>query len=159
MAQQKSSRRKRRVSSRGKGYQGRNGHAQVMPHVPNGQSAEKSSIASEERIPFTFASESIANERHPHRNEDTLLTERRSCLVAVFDGVGGSAAGEIASQTAARATLQAWKQVRKEIQKGHNFRTLLRDCGKIDLCTELERLVALADVKVRSDGAQPAGTD
>src|SRR5437588_156277 len=120
MAQQKSGRRKRRVSSREKGYQGRKGHALVH----TGQPVEKSKIAREERTPFTFASESIANERHPHRNEDTLLTERRSCLVGVFDGVGGSAAGEIASQTAARATVQAWKQARKEIQKGHNFRTL-----------------------------------
>src|SRR6059058_767751 len=65
---------------------------------------------------FTFSCQSIACERHPHRNEDSMLIDEETGLAAVFDGVGGSAAGEIASQTAARATLQAWKRILRQQQ-------------------------------------------
>ena len=59
-----------------------------------------------ELFPFTYARRTIACERHPNRNEDSILIDELTGLAAVFDGVGGSAAGEIASQTAARATQQ-----------------------------------------------------
>ena len=48
--------------------------------------------------PFKFAQHTLACERHPDRNEDSIIIDEASGLVAVFDGVGGSAAGEIASR-------------------------------------------------------------
>src|SRR5712691_13304287 len=81
-----------------------------------------------ELTPFTFARHSVACERHPDRNEDSIITDVRSGLAAVFDGVGGSAAGEIASQTAARATRQGWKQALQRIHKGRKTQTLLEHC-------------------------------
>ena len=50
----------------------------------------------QERSPFAYACRSIANDRHPLRNEDSTLIDEQTGLVAVFDGVGGSAAAEIA---------------------------------------------------------------
>src|SRR2546428_7521193 len=70
-----------------------------------------------ELTPFTFARHSVACERHPDRNEDSIFTDEQSGLAAVFDGVGGSAAGEIASQTAARSTRKKWKRFLPQIQK------------------------------------------
>jgi PPM family protein phosphatase len=108
--------------------------------------------------PFTFARHSVACERHPDRNEDSIFTDEHSGLAAVFDGVGGSAAGEIASQTAARSTRQGWKRVLLQMQKGRKVKSLLEDCGKVDLCAILEQLISEADEQVRSEGAQRAGT-
>ena len=39
------------------------------------------------------------NERRP-LNEDAFLVDNERCIFAVADGVGGSEAGEVASQTA-----------------------------------------------------------
>ncbi len=47
-----------------------------------------------EHLPLTFTHWSMASENHPERNEDTFLADQRRGLVAVFDGVGGSTAGE-----------------------------------------------------------------
>lgn len=107
--------------------------------------------------PFTFAHHSVACERHPERNEDSILMDEHSGLAAVFDGVGGSAAGEIASQTAVRSTRKGWKRLLWQIQKGHK-NSFLEDCGKADLCAILEQLISEADEQVRSEGAQRAGT-
>jgi len=108
--------------------------------------------------PFTFARHSVACERHPNRNEDSIIIDEHSGLAAVFDGVGGSAAGEIASQTAARSTRQGWHRALWQIQKGRKVNGLLEDCGKADLCAILEQLISQADEQVRSEGARRAGT-
>jgi protein phosphatase len=109
--------------------------------------------------PFTYASRTIANERHPERNEDSLLVEQTTGLVAVFDGVGGSAAGEIASRTAAQATREGWRRVLKHHQKGRRALTLLENCDTVDLCNILQNLILEADELVRTEGALRAGTD
>lgn len=109
--------------------------------------------------PFTFSQRSLANERHPTRNEDYILADEMSGLVAVFDGVGGSAAGEIASQTAARAALAGWKRILKLHQRKRKVYTMLEDCDKRDLCAILEKLILESDDLVRTEGAQRAGTD
>jgi PPM family protein phosphatase len=112
-----------------------------------------------ERLPFTFAHYSVACERHPQRNEDSITVEKRSAMVAVFDGVGGSAAGEIASQTAARATLLGWKRAFYQRHSGFKGPMFLEECSKVDLCTLLPQILQEADEQVRSEGAQRAGTD
>jgi serine/threonine protein phosphatase PrpC len=50
------------------------------------------------RIAF---SASIASELHTERNEDNFVVDRQHDVYGVFDGVGGYAGGELASQTAA----------------------------------------------------------
>src|SRR5438876_3084776 len=111
-----------------------------------------------ELTPFTFARYTVACERHPNRNEDFIIADEYSGLAAVFDGVGGSAAGEIASQIAARSTRQGWKRVLLQIQKGRKLQSFLEDCSKADLCAILEQLISEADEQVRTEGARRAGT-
>ncbi len=111
-----------------------------------------------EATPFVYARHTVACERHPNRNEDNFIMEEHSGLAAVFDGVGGSAAGEIASQIAARSTRQSWKRILLQIQKGRKVQSLLTDCGKPDLCKILEEIISEADEQVRTEGARRAGT-
>jgi len=80
-------------------------------------------------------------------------------MAAVFDGVGGSAAGEIASQTAARATLLGWKLAFYQRHSGFKGRMFLEQCSKVDLCKLLPQILLEADEQVRNEGAQQAGTD
>ncbi|GAC1630487.1 MAG: Stp1/IreP family PP2C-type Ser/Thr phosphatase [Ktedonobacteraceae bacterium] len=112
-----------------------------------------------ELTPFTFARHTVACERHPNRNEDSIVIDEHSGLAAVFDGVGGSAAGEIASQIAARSTRQHWKRTLLQLQKGRKVQNLLEDCTKTDLCAILEELIIDADEQVRTEGARRAGTN
>lgn len=112
-----------------------------------------------ELTPFIIARQSIACERHPERNEDSIIVDEGSGLAAVFDGVGGSAAGEIASQTAAKAARNAWKQALQDIQKGRKVQTYLEDSDQADLCAILQHLIEEADEHVRTHGAHRARTD
>jgi PPM family protein phosphatase len=114
---------------------------------------------SEDRLPFKIVGYSLPCERHAERNEDSLLIEQHSGLVAVFDGVGGSAAGDIASQAAKRATLLGWKGALGQIHKRRNVRHILEDCDKVDFCTLLQHLIEHADETIRTDGVRAAGTD
>ena len=110
---------------------------------------------------FTFSRYTVACERHPNRNEDSLITDEQRGLAAVFDGVGGSAAGEIASQIAARSTLEGWKRVLHQLQKGRKVHGFLEEPKEQDatkMCTILEQLILDADDQVRNDGARRAGT-
>lgn len=107
--------------------------------------------------PFTFAHYTVACERHPNRNEDSLLTDEYTGLAAVFDGVGGSAAGEIASQMAVHATRHSWKQALLHQQKERKVYSLLQDDEKA--CAIIEELVIAADEQVRTEGAHRAGTN
>jgi serine/threonine protein phosphatase PrpC len=108
---------------------------------------------------FTFSHYTLACERHPDRNEDSILVEARSGLIAVFDGVGGSAAGEIAARTAARAARKCWRHLLSQFQHGRKRYTLLEQSETLDLCFMLERLIQEADELVRTEGAHQAGTD
>jgi PPM family protein phosphatase len=110
-------------------------------------------------LPFQIAGYSIPCERHPLRNEDSFLIDQPCGLMAVFDGVGGSAAGEIASQTAQRATRQRWKQTLLDLNRYRHTHQTLANCDKIDFCTLLQQLLEHADEEVRTDGAQRAGTN
>ncbi len=131
-----------------------------MPrHKTKTRRTTHNSIHNHVLAPFTYAQRSIACERHPHRNEDSILVDEPTGLVAVFDGVGGSAAGEVASQTAARATSQAWKDVLSKHQEGRKTHSFLEECNIPELCSLLERLILDADERVRTEGAQRAGTD
>src|SRR5437660_4821563 len=101
---------------------------------------------------FTIASCSVANERHPTRNEDSIFLDERSGSAAVFDGVGGSAAGEIASRIAALATHQGWKRLLKQRQKHRRIPSILECRDNLNLCTVLQHLLLEADEQVRTEG-------
>ncbi len=93
------------------------------------------------------------------RNEDSVLVDAMTGLFAVFDGVGGSAAAEIASQTAAHATLQGWKRILLQHQRRRKLYTLLDHCDRFDVRSLLEQLLLDVDEQVRTNGARRAGTD
>src|SRR6266487_6600205 len=116
-------------------------------------------ITPDDRLPFNIVGYSLPCERHPQRNEDSFLIEQHSGLIAVFDGVGGSVAGDIASQAAKRATLSGWKSALGQIHKQRNVRGFLKDCDKVDFCTLLQHLIELADETIRTNGVREAGTD
>jgi protein phosphatase len=106
----------------------------------------------EKKLQCIFSSYSIANARHPERNEDTLLTDRRNGLAAVFDGVGGSIAGEVASQIAADTIKQGWKNQLK--MQAKDAALLYGPYVDLDIAITLEQLVLEAHDAIRDDGAQ-----
>jgi protein phosphatase len=120
------------------------------------QSIEITSSSTEElttrKSPFSFAYFTLASERHPERNEDTLVADQRRGLAAVFDGVGGSAAGEIASQLAATVVKEGWKR----LLKTQEYEALINFGPYIDLDapTILQQLIIEAHEQIRSDGAK-----
>jgi protein phosphatase len=109
--------------------------------------------------PFTFARHSVPGETHDGRNEDRVLAEARSGLAAVFDGVGGSAEGEIAAQTAARVIRRGWRRILAESQQGNATPALLEQDPALDLCEALQRLVEEAHAAIRADIARQASHD
>ncbi len=114
---------------------------------------------SDARLPFKIVGYTIPCERHPQRNEDTYLINKEGGLIGVFDGVGGSAAGEIASQTAKRAALAAWHlAMQKKYGKPLPTDRLI-SCDSADFCSILQGVVESADERVRTEGARVAGTD
>jgi PPM family protein phosphatase len=134
-------------------------HENLNGSVRSLQTLLLNEATSEDRLPFKIVGYSLPCERHPQRNEDSFLIEHHSGLVAVFDGVGGSAAGDIASLAARRATLSGWKGALGQIHKRRNIRHFLKDCDKVDFCTLLQHLVELADETIRTEGVREAGTD
>lgn len=91
--------------------------------------------------PLTFARDTKAHEGHPERNEDTLLVDAQRGLAAVFDGVGGSEGGEVASRLGARAIRRAWRRFLQERQPDNSSQLLmLNDALSIEsiLCNLLQ---------------------
>lgn len=127
--------------------------------VNNRRNKTNTTIDRTQLTPFLFASYTVACERHPDRNEDSIVSDMHRGLAAVFDGVGGSAAGEVASRIAAHTTQALWRQTLQRVHKGRKAHGLLDDCKAVDPCVELERMILEADEKVRTDGKQRAGTD
>ena len=129
------------------------GEVRTLQPLPPG------SISSDDRLPFTIVGYSLPCERHPERNEDSFLIEHHTGLIAVYDGVGGSVAGDVASQAAKRATIIGWKKVLGQIHKKRNVRRFLKDGDKADLCNILQHLIELADDTIRTEGVREAGTE
>lgn len=126
--------------------------------APSLRACPRKRTPSQAPLPFQIFGYSIPSESHPQRNEDSFLVDASGGLMAVFDGVGGSAAGEIASQTAGQATLQRWREIRRQQNKSQHARNMLENCDNIDFCALLQQLLEYADEQVRTDGAHLAGT-
>src|SRR5690348_7161904 len=75
--------------------------------------------------PLTFARHTEAHEGHPERNEDTLLVDGQRGLAAVFDGVGGSEGGEVASRLGARTIRRAWQRFLQQVQPEQSSQLLM----------------------------------
>ncbi|HEU5229484.1 MAG TPA: PP2C family serine/threonine-protein phosphatase [Ktedonobacteraceae bacterium] len=107
------------------------------------------------RTPFTFAHYSVVSENHS-RNEDRTLVDRERGLAAVFDGVGGSIAGDIASRMAAYSIRQSWRQVFQQAHQGNTIATILEPCNGLDLRAKLLQLVEEAHERIRTKGWRQA---
>src|SRR6266852_4728891 len=114
---------------------------------------------SDNHLPFKIVGHSIPCERHPLRNEDSYLIEYEDGLAAVFDGVGGSAAGEIAAQTARRAVRRRWYQELREIQQGASSKQGNVNCDAPDYRAVFHHVIEAGDEQVRTEGAPEAGAD
>jgi protein phosphatase len=101
--------------------------------------------------PLSFASYSVASERHPERNEDSFITDQESGLAGVFDGVGAVATATIsASQIAAQVILQEWKQFILQKQPEHPLLTLGPQDTDIDLKATLSKIAEEANLQIRA---------
>jgi serine/threonine protein phosphatase PrpC len=98
------------------------------------------------RMPFTFARYSVPHAEHPERNEDALLIDQQRGLVAVFDGVGGSGQGQIASRLAARVIRRRWKQALSQSLPG-----IFEPSDDIDLHDMLQQLILDAHKHVHAE--------
>lgn len=67
-----------------------------------------SQLQNEVKIYSSSITDRGLNERRP-LNEDSVLVDNERCIFAVADGVGGSEAGEVASQTAVEVLYEAFR--------------------------------------------------
>ena len=105
---------------------------------------------------FTFAKYSVPKEERPDGNEDCILVDSRRGLVAVFDGVGGSAAGGVASQLAAQIVRRGWKRFLQERQKDAGQSGMLEGCDITEVRSVVQQLLLEAHEEIRADGVQRA---
>ena len=66
-----------------------------------------SEVFKKEIRPIEFTAESVASERHPDRNEDFYIADNEHGIFAVLDGMGGYAAGDVASRAAGESLHRA----------------------------------------------------
>ena len=105
--------------------------------------------------PLTFARDTKAHEGHPERNEDTLLVDGQRGLAAVFDGVGGSKGGEVASRLGARAIRRAWKRFLQQQQPEKSSQALMLN-DDLSIETLLCDLVQAAQDAINAEGERRA---
>jgi len=65
-------------------------------------------------LTFEVAAHSVANERHPDRNEDAYFINENLRAIGVFDGVGGASGSDEASRLAAHAIPKALETVHNQ---------------------------------------------
>jgi serine/threonine protein phosphatase PrpC len=112
--------------------------------ISNGSQTIKSEKIS--ALPCDFSKYSVAHVGHPERNEDYMVIDKHTGLVAIFDGVG-SAFGDVASRIAARAIRRRWKQFYEKHCHAEPF-TFDPD---VDLQSELCKLVDFAREQVLAE--------
>lgn len=116
---------------------------------------QKKVVEKLECMPLTFSHSSAVSENHS-RNEDRILVDRVRGLAAVFDGVGGSIAGDIASRMAAYSIRRGWQQVFQHAHQGDGVAAILEPCDCLDLRSTLLRLVEEAHERIRTKGWKQA---
>ncbi len=101
--------------------------------------------------PLTFARHTKAHEGHPERNEYTLLVDGQLGLAAVFDGVGGSEGGEVASRLGARTIRRGWKRFLEQRRLEHSSQLLMLN-DDLSIETILCDLVQEAHDAINAEG-------
>ncbi len=101
---------------------------------------------------FTFAKYTVTSALHPNGNEDYILADQRRGLAAVFDGVGGSAAGDVASQLAAKVVRRGWKRFLQ--QQGTRAPGILASYSAADLRSILQQLLMDAQEQIHAERAR-----
>src|SRR5579859_5820980 len=79
-------------------------------------SAEASTATAQPPRDFAYTSRTTPSERHLDHNEDCLVIDRHRGLAAVFDGVGGSVAGDLAARVAAQVIRTGWQDLVRQWQ-------------------------------------------
>ena len=106
-------------------------------------------------VPLTFAHFTKAHEGHPERNEDALLVDPQRGLAAVFDGVGGSEGGEVASRLGARTIRREWRRFLQQRQSGNSPQLLLLD-DELNIESILCELLQEAQDAISAEGERRA---
>lgn len=101
---------------------------------------EMEAVKEKEEIAFESGVDTAPSEKHPERNEDAFIINSKNGLYGVCDGVGGKAAGEVASHEAAAvineelgslsinsSSVETEKAMRDAIQKAHEHITKLAE--------------------------------
>jgi protein phosphatase len=104
---------------------------------------------------FTCSRASIPHIAHPERNEDSITIDRQRGLVGVFDGVGGSARGEIASRLAAHTAQKLWRQTLNQTQSQP---TLLAPNHGLNIFETLHYIIREANQGILAEGDEIART-
>jgi PPM family protein phosphatase len=97
---------------------------------------------------FIFSRYTLPHIEHPQRNEDSILVDRHRGLAIVCDGVGGTQAGEVASQLAVQSVLRGWRQVLKQ----QGYKDGLPKAEGLDLPVILTQLVEGAQAEITEEG-------
>jgi PPM family protein phosphatase len=105
---------------------------------PSKTQESKSSKSSKATSPLTFARYSVAHAYHPERNEDFIISDAKTGIAAVFDGVG-STAGAVASRVASEVIHRGWK---KKLRAASS-------CRDLDLDATLQTLIEEANNSLR----------
>lgn len=112
-------------------------------------------VAADTIAPLTFARDTKAHEGHPERNEDTILVDAERGLAAVFDGVGGSEGGEVASRLGARTIRRAWKRFLEQRRPEHSSELLILN-DDLSIESILCDLVQEAQKAINAEGERRA---
>ena len=115
---------------------------------------EQQAISSKTTSPFIFARASSPHAQHPERNEDYILIDRTHGLVAVFDGVGGNTAGEVASRLAAQTMRKNWQRMLQQLQLTSGISSTIIQCGQTNLDTTMQQLLEDANQQLLIKGEQ-----
>ncbi len=123
-------------------------------HIQQGETGSRKQASRQiGASPFTFAYRTIAHEGHPERNEDTLLVDRHRGLAGVFDGVGGSSAGAVASQLGARIMRRVWRRILSQAANGSDLLVLNNE---LDVQSLLQQLFEQAQAAISDEGERRA---
>jgi protein phosphatase len=85
------------------------------PLPPEAKKPKLEVIEKEKKFEFAGGVKTTTSPDHPDRNEDNFFLAKRKGFGAVFDGMGGAAAGEVASFEASRAILEQLKDLPEDI--------------------------------------------